>query len=87
MKQPSKNIILSRAKSPAIKDNNKLDTLDVNNKEEKILPYFEKKIFHLVNTGFSPNIDKFISSIPQEIKTTCKKPKPFTLEEIKKILN
>ena len=24
---------------------------------------------------------------PQEIKTTCKKPKPFTLEEIKKILN
>ena len=23
---------------------------------------------------------------PQEIKTTCKKPKPFTLEEIKKIL-
>jgi len=23
---------------------------------------------------------------PQEIKTTCEKPKPFTLEEIKKIL-
>ena len=27
------------------------------------------------------------TGIPQEIKTTCKKPKPFTLEEIKKILN
>ena len=27
------------------------------------------------------------SGIPQEIKTTCKKPKPFTLEEIKKIMN
>ena len=27
------------------------------------------------------------TGIPQEIKTTCKKPKPFTLEEIKKIMN
>ena len=24
---------------------------------------------------------------PQEIKTTCKKPKPFRLEEIKKLMN
>ena len=27
------------------------------------------------------------TGIPQEIKTTCKRPQPFTLEEIKKILN
>ena len=55
----------------------------------------ENKLEHRCNGELSLHVLDIIDStmrasqtgVPQEIKTTCKKPKPFTLEEIKKILN
>ncbi len=55
----------------------------------------ENNLEHRCNGDLSLHVLDIIDStmrasqtgIPQEIKTTCKKPKPFSLEEIKKILN
>ena len=55
----------------------------------------ENNLEHRCNGELSLHVLDIIDStmrasqtgIPQEIKTTCKKPKPFSLEEIKKILN
>ncbi len=55
----------------------------------------ENNLEHRCNGELSLHVLDIIDStmrasqtgIPQEIKTTCKKPKPFTLEDIKKILN
>ena len=55
----------------------------------------ENNLEHRCNGDLSLHVLDIIDSTmrasqtgtPQEIKTTCKKPKPFTLEEIKKILN
>ena len=55
----------------------------------------ENNLEHRCNGELSLHVLDIIDStmrasqtgIPQEIKTTCKKPKPFTLEEIKKIIN
>ena len=64
-----KNLILSRAKSPAVKSNESLDSIESTNiQASNKLPYFEKKVFHLINTGFNKDIEKLISSIPQDFR-------------------
>ena len=54
-----KNLILSRAKSPATEPNENFDVSELTKYKESKLPYLEK-IFHLVNSGFNNDIDKLI---------------------------
>ena len=63
-----RNIMLSRAKSPVKKSTESLESLENTIIQMQKLPYFEKKVFHLVNTGFNKDIDKLINSIPQDFK-------------------
>ena len=63
--------------------------------EADLVVWIENNLEHRCNGELSLHVLDIIDStmrasqtgVPQEIKTTCKKPKPFTLEEIKKILN
>ena len=63
-----KNILLSRAKSPIINSraSDEVDGTDIDHKNK--FPYLEEKIFHLVNAGFSEDIENLIRSIPQQYK-------------------
>ena len=63
-----KNLILSRAKSPAVISNESFDSTENTNIKARKLPYFEKKVFHLINTGFNKDIEKLISSIPKDFR-------------------
>ena len=61
-----KNIILSRAKSPIMNSQTSLDNSISSPIQENKLPYLEKKIFHLVSSGFNGDLDNLITSIPQD---------------------
>ena len=62
-----KNILLSRAKGPKKEENNELNILSDSIKEDRA-PFLEKKIGHLVQIGFSNDVNYLLNSIPQEIK-------------------
>ena len=48
--------------------NENFDVSEVTIYKESKLPYLEKKIFHLVNSGFNNDIDKLIANIPLDFK-------------------
>ena len=73
-----KNFLLSRAKGPTHKI--KEDRSLVNNKSSsETLPFLEKKIAYLIQTGYQEDLKNFISSIPQNLKTNNFEEKHFQI--------
>ena len=62
-----KNLLLSRAKAPNIKNNERLNALN-NSYNKRIFPYLENKIGYLVQTGFTNDINHLLKSIPKDFK-------------------
>ena len=62
-----KNLLLSRAKAPNIKNTEKLNSLN-NSYNNQTFPYLENKIGYLVHTGFTNDINYLLSSIPKDLK-------------------
>ena len=63
-----KNLLLSRAKAPAIKNQDN-DALRVNRYNNEVFPFLENKIGYLVHGGFTGEITDLLNNIPKDLKT------------------
>ena len=63
-----KSLLLSRAKAPAIKNQDN-DALRVNRYNNEVFPFLENKIGYLVHGGFTDEITNLLNNIPKDLKT------------------
>ena len=63
-----KSLLLSRAKAPAIKNQDN-DALRVNLYNNEVFPFLENKIGYLVHGGFTDEITNLLNNIPKDLKT------------------
>ena len=84
-------LIFTKKKLKELKSKYKVLTVSKNNPKK----FYENNIEHRCNGELSLHVLDIIDSImkasqsriPQTMRTTCKQPKPFSLEEVKKIMN
>lgn len=63
-----KSLLLSRAKAPAIKNQDN-DALRINRYNNEVFPFLENKIGYLVHGGFTGEITNLLNNIPKDLKT------------------